>query len=124
MAFFFKRKNKHTDKEEAGLTEQSEAEAPVPETVPGFKSETQSEAAPAAEEPASSEETGLFKRLSRGLSKTRSNISGRMGRLLLGKKEITQDLLDELEEILFTSDIGVATTQELIAYLRNSQRFP
>ncbi|MDZ7696422.1 MAG: signal recognition particle-docking protein FtsY [Deltaproteobacteria bacterium] len=37
-----------------------------------------------------------------------------MGRLLLGKKEITQDLLDELEEILFTSDIGVATTQELI----------
>ena len=40
--------------------------------------------------------------------------SGRMDRLFLGKKEITEDLLDELEEILFTSDIGVATTQELI----------
>ena len=32
----------------------------------------------------------------------------------MGKKEITDELLEELEEILFTSDIGVATTQELI----------
>lgn len=57
---------------------------------------------------------GLFRRLRQGLSKTRESFAGKLDRLFLGKKEITQDLLDELEEILFTSDIGVTTTQELI----------
>jgi len=59
-------------------------------------------------------EMGLFKRLQQGLTKTRASLTGRLDRLFLGKKEITDDLLDELEEILFTSDMGVATTQELI----------
>ena len=57
---------------------------------------------------------GLFQRLRQGLSKTRSTLTGRLDRLFLGKKEITDELLEELEEILFTSDIGVATTQQLI----------
>jgi fused signal recognition particle receptor len=57
---------------------------------------------------------GIVARLRNGLSKTRSEFSGRLNTLLLGKKEINEDLLDELEEILFTSDLGVATTQELI----------
>jgi len=38
--------------------------------------------------------------------------------LFLGKKEISEDLLEELEEILFTSDIGVASTHELIESLQ------
>ena len=59
-------------------------------------------------------EKGLFQMLRQRLSKTRSTITGRLDRLLLGKKEITDDLLEDLEEILFTSDIGVVTTQELI----------
>ena len=37
-----------------------------------------------------------------------------MDRLVLGKKEIDEDLLEELEEILITSDLGVMTTQVLI----------
>lgn len=61
---------------------------------------------------------GMFQRLKQGLSKTRSSFTGRLDRLFLGKKEITEELLDELEEILFTSDIGVATTQELINSVR------
>lgn len=60
------------------------------------------------------QEKGLFRRLQQRLSKTRSTLAGRLDRLFLGKKEITDDLLEELEEILFTSDIGVSTTQELI----------
>lgn len=60
------------------------------------------------------EKNGLFKRLRAGLSRTRSSFTGRMDQVFVGRKEITADLLDELEEILFTSDIGVATTQELI----------
>jgi fused signal recognition particle receptor len=61
---------------------------------------------------------GFLGRLRSGLSKTRNSFTGRLDRLVLGKKEITPDLLDELEEILFTSDIGVATTQELIDTVR------
>lgn len=57
---------------------------------------------------------GLFSRIYSGLSKTRDSIAGRMDSLFLGKREITPVLLDELEEILFTSDIGVKTTDILI----------
>ncbi len=63
-------------------------------------------------------ETGFFRRLRTGLAKTRDSFTGRLDRLILGKKEITAELLDELEEILFTSDIGVATTDELIGSVR------
>ena len=59
-------------------------------------------------------EGSLYERLRQGLSKTRSGLSGRLDQLIFGKKEIDDALLDELEEILFTSDLGVATTQELI----------
>jgi fused signal recognition particle receptor len=66
------------------------------------------------------QEEGLFSRLKEGLSKTRSNFTGRLDHLFLGKKEITEELLDELEEILFTSDIGVATTQALIHMVQDA----
>ena len=57
---------------------------------------------------------GLVARLREGLTKTSSGFTGRLDQLLFGKKEISEDLLENLEEILFTSDLGVATTQELI----------
>jgi fused signal recognition particle receptor len=59
-------------------------------------------------------EGSFYERLRQGLSKTRSGLTGRLDQLIFGKKEIDSDLLDELEEILFTSDLGVTTTQELI----------
>jgi fused signal recognition particle receptor len=61
---------------------------------------------------------GLFKRLRHGLTKTRSSFTGRIDTLFAGKKEITETLMDELEEILFTSDMGVGTTQELLDAIR------
>ena len=61
---------------------------------------------------------GLFKSLRQGLFKTRSAITGRLDLLIFGKKEITEELLDELEEILFTSDLGVTTSQELIETIK------
>jgi fused signal recognition particle receptor len=60
------------------------------------------------------ESKGFFTRLRHGLSKTRSGLAGRLDKLVLGRKEIDDDLLEQLEEILFTSDLGVVTTQELI----------
>ncbi len=60
----------------------------------------------------------LFSRLSQRLSKTRSTFAYQLDTLFLGKKEIDAALLDDLEEILITADLGVATTQELLEYAR------
>jgi fused signal recognition particle receptor len=59
-------------------------------------------------------EKRFFQRLREGLSKTRSHLTGRLDQLLLGRKEITGDFLEVLEEILFTSDMGAQTTHALI----------
>lgn len=61
-----------------------------------------------------SEDKGVFQKVKDGLSKTRSTLVSRIDTLFLGKKVIDQELLDDLEEILITADIGVNTTQELI----------
>jgi fused signal recognition particle receptor len=60
---------------------------------------------------------GFFERLKQGLSKTHANLVGRIDSLVLGKKQIDADTLEELEEILITADIGVATAVELIRML-------
>jgi fused signal recognition particle receptor len=62
----------------------------------------------------------FFDRLKQGLSKTRAGLTGRLDQLMLGKKFINEDLLDELEEILYTSDLGVAAVQELIDLVRSA----
>jgi fused signal recognition particle receptor len=68
---------------------------------------------PVDEEPEENR-VGFFKRLKERLVKTRETLVSRVDTLVLGKKEIDEDLLDELEEILITSDLGVETTQALI----------
>lgn len=60
---------------------------------------------------------GLFERLKAGLKRTTDGLVGRIDALVLGKKIIDADTLEELEEILITSDIGVKTTVELIRSL-------
>jgi fused signal recognition particle receptor len=62
-------------------------------------------------------EPGFFERLKQGLKRTKEGLVGRIDTLVLGKKEIDADTLEELEEILITSDIGVKTTVELIRTL-------
>ena len=58
--------------------------------------------------------TSLFQRLSEKLAKTKESLIYRMDTLFLGKKEIDLELLDDLEEILISADIGVNTAQELL----------
>ncbi len=61
---------------------------------------------------------GLFRILTNRLSKTRGAFLGQVDQLLRGKKEIDETLLEELEEILITSDIGVQTSMALIERVR------
>ena len=57
----------------------------------------------------------FFDRLKSGLFKTRQNFSKRFETVLSGNKKIDGDVLEEIEEILITSDVGVPTTMELIS---------
>ncbi len=72
---------------------------------------------PAQEE--GQEKMGIFARLLAGLSKTKDNITGRIDSLLKSYTKIDEDLLEELEEILITADVGVTTTMEIIDRLRD-----
>jgi fused signal recognition particle receptor len=56
----------------------------------------------------------LFSRLSEKLGKTKETFTYQIDALFLGKREIDTRLLDDLEEILITADLGVGTTQELL----------
>ncbi len=60
----------------------------------------------------------LFSRLAEKLSKTRESFTYQIDALFLGKKEIDAEMLDNLEEILITADLGVETTMELLEYVR------
>jgi len=72
------------------------------------------ETAVSAPEPADSA-AGLFQRLKSGLSKTRQSLSKRFDGILAGNRRIDEGVLEEIEEALITSDIGVPTTMKLMA---------
>lgn len=65
------------------------------------------------------EKMGIFARLLAGLSKTKDNITGRIDSLLKSYTKIDEELLEDLEEILITADVGVTTTMEIIDRLRD-----
>ncbi len=58
--------------------------------------------------------------LAPGLARTRSGWISRLGELFAGKREIDPALLDEVEKVLLTADIGVRTSDKLLEELRAS----
>jgi fused signal recognition particle receptor len=60
----------------------------------------------------------FFEKLKEGLSKTHQGFVEKIDQLFLGKKEIDQDVLDELEGLLFEADLGVKTSSQLIEGVR------
>ena len=65
---------------------------------------------------------GFFDRLKKGLTKTRENFTHSIERLIIGYADIDDDLIDELEETLLMADVGVKTTEMLIASVRKGIR--
>lgn len=63
----------------------------------------------------------LVERFKRGLSMTQSSLVGRVDSLLRSRTAIDEDLIEELEEILITADLGMPTTQQLIKSIEASR---
>jgi fused signal recognition particle receptor len=61
---------------------------------------------------------GFFARLKQGLSKTHQAVTRKIEEATMGQREISEDVLDNLEEALITSDLGVATVDQLMAKIR------
>ncbi len=67
---------------------------------------------------------GLFnkekkERLDQGLEKTKTNLLSRLTRAVVGKSRVDDEVLDNLEEALITSDVGVETTLKIIERIEN-----
>lgn len=60
---------------------------------------------------------GFFTRLKQGLAKTHANLASGIANVFLGKKELNKELLDDIEMVLLTADVGVETTSQLVQNL-------
>jgi fused signal recognition particle receptor len=60
-----------------------------------------------------------FRLFREGLVRTRKSLAGGLERLFMGRREVDAEVLDELEEILITADIGVDTSLRLVEVIRD-----
>lgn len=65
---------------------------------------------------------GFFEKLKAGLSKTKNAVFGRLDGLFKSFSKVDEDLLEELEEILITADVGVNVTESILDSLREKIR--
>jgi fused signal recognition particle receptor len=61
--------------------------------------------------------SGFWSRLKTSLTKTRGQLAAGVGNLLLGQKEIDDSVMEELETALLVTDVGIETTQHIMAEL-------
>jgi len=81
---------------------------PEPEPEPGPETESESD----TDKPRKS--NGFFSRLKKGLAKTRKILNTDIDDLFSIRRKVDDELLEELEELLITSDLGVGTSMDLI----------
>lgn len=61
---------------------------------------------------------GVFEKLKNGLKKTRESIANKIDQVLVSFGKVDEELFEELEEVLITSDVGVETSINIIGQLR------
>ena len=69
-----------------------------------------------------SERPGLLGRLKKGLARTRASFTDGLASLVLGRRQIDDELLEELETLLLTADVGVEATRRIIDALTERVR--
>merc|ERR1711879_192751 len=112
-------KSQDTDKDAAAVAPDTSATASVTTPAAAPASIKAAEPQPVAVEQPKEKptKTGFFARIRQGLSKTRSGLTDGLANLLLGKKAIDDDLLEELETQLILADVGVEATNEIMLRL-------
>jgi fused signal recognition particle receptor len=90
------------------------AAPPTSETTPPI-TESEEEEPPGAVPEA---KKGLFRRFRESLGRTREALAGGLDRLFAGRQQVDAALLEELEELLITADLGVETSLHLIRALQ------
>ncbi|MBU2884408.1 signal recognition particle-docking protein FtsY [Gilvimarinus agarilyticus] len=90
------------------------SQKPEPNTQESSAPEPATQASEPPEKPA---KEGFFGRIKRGLSRTSGQFSEGLGNLFLGKKEIDDELLEDIESQLLVADVGMEATESIIADL-------
>ena len=100
--------------DEKDLNENNEANIELDEEI---STEEVIESDKEVEEP--KKKVNLFERLKQGLTKAKQGITDRIDDVLKSYTKVDEELLEELEEILITADVGVNTTMDIIDRLRD-----
>ena len=91
------------------------AESQHEESAPAQGVETQpAQEQPSVEEDSPQEQQLRSEELSAGLEKTKTGFFSKLARAIAGRSTVDADVLDDLEEVLITSDVGVETTVKII----------
>jgi fused signal recognition particle receptor len=85
-----------------------------PQEEPATEAALEEVEAPPEARPEEKRGFGFFRQMRERLEKTRKLLIGGIDTLVRGKKEITPEVLEDLEEVLISADLGVDTTQKLI----------
>jgi fused signal recognition particle receptor len=115
------KKKKEAPAEEAEAAEEAEEERKPAKAAVAQPSEVKpsevkpSEAKPSERAKPSEEDV---KALKKGLASTRGGFIARLAQLFGGKKEIDPELLDQIQEVLITADIGVKTSEKILERLK------
>jgi fused signal recognition particle receptor len=91
--------------------------APAPE-IPAAAFEPDAEGPDTVSVEEAEPRRGLFRRFRERLSRSREALAGGLDRVFAGRREVDAALLEELEELLITADLGVETTLHLIQALQ------
>ena len=63
--------------------------------------------------------SGKSESLDKGLEKTKESVLLKLSRVVAGRSKVDDEVLDDLEEVLITSDVGVETTLKIISRIQN-----
>ena len=99
----------------AAAIESSASEQLMKEPEPETDSEVEQEAASPKEE----KPKGILARWRAGLGKTRQSLGSAFGAILIGRNKIDDDLIEEIETLMLTADVGIDTTSHLIELFKD-----